>query len=42
MNRRGTYVPPATRREHIAAALGVVVGMLAAGEAVAVLLWLAQ
>lgn len=41
MNRRGTYVPPAVH-EHIAAALGVVVGMLAVGEAVAVLLWLAQ
>lgn len=42
MNRRGTYVPPATRREHIAAALGALVGMLAVGEAVTVLLWFAR
>lgn len=34
MSRRRTYVPVVERREHVAAALGAVVGMLAASLAV--------
>lgn len=41
MTRRRTYVSPTRRREHIAAALGAVAGMLAIALAVVVLLWLA-
>jgi hypothetical protein len=40
--RRRTYVPAVRRREHLAAALGAVMGMLAVSLGVVVLLWLAR
>jgi len=42
VSRRRTYVPHVTRREHLAAALGAVVGMLAISLVVVVFLCAAR